>query len=135
MSLTKISTRILLMLSYVVGVSRKKNQTVLNASNSIGLASLWTLTMGYLNRLKIGWYKPSYAIFLKCEHRNWSSDIIVHINFINSEKSFKMSFQRTIQNGIYFQYALYTLKLVVAHNALQLIHLIDLSIKVNKWLI
>lgn len=43
-----------------------------------------------------------------------------------------MSFQRTIQNDMYFQYALYTLKLVVAHNASQLIHLICLSIKVKQ---
>lgn len=46
--------------------------------------------------------------FFKCEHRNEKLDINVHIYFINSEKkSFKMSFQRIIQNGIFFQYPLY----------------------------
>lgn len=51
-----------------------------------------------------------------------------------NKKTFKMSFQRTILNGIYmyFQYSLYTLRLVVACNALQLMHLISLSIKVNS---
>lgn len=101
-----------------IGYHVKK--TVLTAFNSIGCTSLLNIDNGV--------FKSSYAIFFKCEHRNWSSDIIVHITFINSEKSFKMNFQRTIQNGIYFQYALYTLKLVVAHNTLQLIHLIGLSI-------
>lgn len=42
--------------------------------------------------------------------------------------------KRTIQNSIYFQNALNTLTLIVAHNTSQLIHLIGLSINVNRWL-
>lgn len=71
-------------------------------------------------------------MFFTCKHINERSDIIVYIYFFNSEKSLKITFQRTIQNVILFNYALHTLKGVVAHNALQHIHLIGLSIKVKR---
>lgn len=45
-----------------------------------------------------------------------------------------MSFQRIIQNGIYFQYTLYTLKLVVDNSVLQLIHFSDWFVDKSKQL-
>ena len=46
-----------------------------------------------------------------------------------------MTFQLTIQICIYFQYAVFMIKLVVAHNSLRFIHLIGLSKRVNIQLI
>lgn len=61
------------------------------------------------------------------------TDTCVRHNFPFIRKK-KMSLIRTIQNGtcIYFQYVLNSLKLEVDHGALQLINLIDMSIKINR---
>lgn len=57
---------------------------------------------------------------------------MLHIYFINLKKKYlKMSFQRMNQKGVYFQYDLCTLTLLVANRALQPIYLIGLSMKVH----
>jgi hypothetical protein len=65
----------------------------------------------------------SCRILFKCEHRNERSDIIFHIYFINSEKRIENDYPRGNSN--------FMIKLVVAHNSLRLIHLIDLSKRVK----
>lgn len=75
----------------------------------------------------------NHYLFFKCEHGNEGSDIISHL----SEKKIEKDFQK--DNSKWYlcnlQYALHSLKLVVAHNALQLVHLIGPSKKVNRKVI
>lgn len=87
--------------------------------------------MGYL-KIYINDIRHRTQYRFKCVHKNEGSGIFFHLS---EEKKIKNEFPKDnlkLYMYKYLKFALYSLKLEVTHNALQLICLIDVKIKVNR---